>query len=218
MRQMKTERTGRSSTGRTQPSFSIVSTSVLKNLFVDKTYTEMQVRVLPSGLKEKTMGAIIQLRKMPEKCRDCPFAEDDVTFCRLRNTRLTFGSHRTDRMPLCPLENEGQYLSRVLRIKEKKQAQKQHSRAIKKAMVECCGTCVHNRKLFRYDYSRGGCEKTACEGFACAAFSEDGSIIHSVGKNIYGGLCDRYERRDSLNEQKTETDRSVSDDGGKGDE
>lgn len=58
------------------------------------------------------MGAIIRLRKMPDRCSDCPFANDEVSFCRLRNSSIIAGKKRNCRMPTCPLMNEGEYLSR----------------------------------------------------------------------------------------------------------
>ena len=57
------------------------------------------------------MGAIIRLHSMPSKCSECPFAADDVTRCRIRNTNIIAGKQRKNRMPLCPLRNEGEYLS-----------------------------------------------------------------------------------------------------------
>lgn len=53
------------------------------------------------------MGAIVRIDKMPGKCSECPFANEERTFCRLRNSRLIAGKSRNVRMPLCPLINEG---------------------------------------------------------------------------------------------------------------
>lgn len=61
------------------------------------------------------MGAIVRIDKMPGKCSECPFANEERTFCRLRNSRLIAGKSRSVRMPLCPLVNEGGYLSKQLR-------------------------------------------------------------------------------------------------------
>lgn len=67
------------------------------------------------------MGAIVRINKMPGKCSECLFANKEVTFCRLRNTGLIAGKKRPNRMPLCPLVNEGTYLTKQLRqIKFKK--------------------------------------------------------------------------------------------------
>ena len=63
------------------------------------------------------MGAILRLRKMPESCNECPFADKEVKYCRARNSTIIAGKKRSTRMPLCPLENEGKYLSNI--IKEK---------------------------------------------------------------------------------------------------
>lgn len=69
------------------------------------------------------MGAIIRIDKMPGKCSECPFTNKERTFCRLRNSRLIAGKNRNSRMPLCPLINEGEYLSeqfrRLKRLKNK---------------------------------------------------------------------------------------------------
>lgn len=51
------------------------------------------------------MGAVICLRKMPEDCRECPFAIEDKRFCMVRKVRIKVREWRTNRMPLCPLEN-----------------------------------------------------------------------------------------------------------------
>lgn len=61
------------------------------------------------------MGAIVRIDKMPEKCNECQFANKEKTFCRLRNTGLIAGKQRPVRMPLCPLVNEGTYLTKQLR-------------------------------------------------------------------------------------------------------
>lgn len=60
------------------------------------------------------MGAIIWLRKMPETCRDCPLADKENELCRIRgNSRIIAMKQRSNRMPMCPLENEGKYLTRI---------------------------------------------------------------------------------------------------------
>lgn len=61
------------------------------------------------------MGAILRLDKMPAKCSECPFAYDDVKRCQLRTASLIAGKTRPNRMPLCPLQNEGEYLSTLLK-------------------------------------------------------------------------------------------------------
>lgn len=60
------------------------------------------------------MGAILRLDKMPAKCSECPFAYDDMQHCRLRSSSLIAGKTRQNRMPLCPLQNEGKYISSLL--------------------------------------------------------------------------------------------------------
>lgn len=62
------------------------------------------------------MGAIVRIGKMPGKCSECPFANEEKTFCRLRNSKLIAGKRRPVRMPLCPLVNEGEYLTEQLPI------------------------------------------------------------------------------------------------------
>lgn len=59
------------------------------------------------------MGGIIRLYKMPESCSKCDFSNEDVTFCRLRNSGIIAGKTRDCRMPLCPIKNEGEYLTRM---------------------------------------------------------------------------------------------------------
>lgn len=61
------------------------------------------------------MGAILKLSKMPANCRECIFAEDNVTYCRLRKSRIIASQERRTRMPLCPLRNEGQYLNQLIK-------------------------------------------------------------------------------------------------------
>ncbi len=63
------------------------------------------------------MGAILRLRKMPGCCNKCPFVDKEVKYCRARKSTIIAGKERSTRMPLCPLENEGKYLSNI--IKEK---------------------------------------------------------------------------------------------------
>lgn len=64
---------------------------------------------------EVIMGAILRLDKMPTKCSVCPFAYDDVQRCKLRSSSLISGKTRPNRMPLCPLQNEGKYISALLK-------------------------------------------------------------------------------------------------------
>lgn len=65
------------------------------------------------------MGAIVKLDKMPERCNKCLFANEDITFCRLRNSKLIRGRYRKTRMPLCPLVNEGAYITNQIRAIKK---------------------------------------------------------------------------------------------------
>lgn len=58
------------------------------------------------------MGAIVRIDKMPVKCSECPFSNKEITICRLRNSKLIEGKRRNTRMPLCPLINEGTYLTK----------------------------------------------------------------------------------------------------------
>lgn len=60
------------------------------------------------------MGAVICLKRMPENCRKCPFANEDKRYCMVRKTRIIAWEFRTNRMPLCPLENEGEYFTRKM--------------------------------------------------------------------------------------------------------
>lgn len=61
------------------------------------------------------MGAIIRLNKMPENCSSCPFSYDEVRCCKLREARIIAGKTRKRRMPLCPLQNEGEYISKIIK-------------------------------------------------------------------------------------------------------
>ena len=61
------------------------------------------------------MGAIIKLKTMPSKCSECPFSDKEARYCRLRDSMIIAGARRSVRMPLCPLRNEGAYLSDVLK-------------------------------------------------------------------------------------------------------
>lgn len=62
------------------------------------------------------MGAIIRMFKMPGKCSECPFADAEIRFCRLRNSTIIAGKTRDIRMPLCPLINEGEYLTKAIKM------------------------------------------------------------------------------------------------------
>lgn len=61
------------------------------------------------------MGAILRLDRMPAKCSECLFAYDNVRRCKLRSASLIAGQTRQNRMPLCPLQNEGEYISTLLK-------------------------------------------------------------------------------------------------------
>lgn len=61
------------------------------------------------------MGAILRIKKMPAKCSKCPFADENIKFCRVRNSKIILGKKRSRRMPLCPLINEGEYLTNMLK-------------------------------------------------------------------------------------------------------
>lgn len=58
------------------------------------------------------MGAVICINKMPENCRKCPFSSEDKRICMVRKVRIIAWEWRDNRMPLCPLENEGEYFTR----------------------------------------------------------------------------------------------------------
>ena len=62
------------------------------------------------------MGAIVRIDRMPAKCGECLFANDEKTYCRLRGSRIIQGKRRTSRMALCPLVNEGAYLTKMIRL------------------------------------------------------------------------------------------------------
>lgn len=65
------------------------------------------------------MGAILKLLKMPTSCKECMFAEKDITYCRLRKSNIIAGQQRRTRMPLCPLQNEGAYLTKIIKTIKK---------------------------------------------------------------------------------------------------
>lgn len=81
------------------------------------------------------MGAIMCLRKMPSKCSECIFADKEVEYCRLRNSSINAGKIRNVRMPLCLLENEGEYLTRK-KEQLKRIVKNDKQREIKKALLE----------------------------------------------------------------------------------
>lgn len=59
------------------------------------------------------MGAILNLKKMPSKCSECYFLDyKDKNYCHARQRHIIMGKTRPNRMPLCPLENEGEYMAR----------------------------------------------------------------------------------------------------------
>lgn len=71
---------------------------------------------LEHGKDRWNMGAIVRIAKMPAKCSECLFANEEVTYCRLRDSRIICGKQRESRMALCPLVNEGDYLTKTLRL------------------------------------------------------------------------------------------------------
>ena len=74
------------------------------------------MRYVLSLKKLLNMGCIVKLDKMPEHCRVCPFSKNQFNvqgYCRLRDSRIIAYKNRTTRLPLCPLINEGEYLSKV---------------------------------------------------------------------------------------------------------
>lgn len=58
------------------------------------------------------MGAIINLWKMPQKCSECPLADEEVKHCAVKPGGIIAGEKRDCRMPLCPMMSEGEYLSK----------------------------------------------------------------------------------------------------------
>jgi len=58
-----------------------------------------------------------------------------------------------------------------------------------------CSNCRYNLKLKKYDYSKGGCEHTEMEGFACMAFAPEGDAIWMVGGDPDNDLCEEWAPR-----------------------
>lgn len=52
---------------------------------------------------------------------------------------------------------------------------------------ECCENCKFCKDIEIFDYkSDGGCDHIRAEGFACLAYTDDGTVIHmkNVDKSI----------------------------------
>jgi len=56
----------------------------------------------------------------------------------------------------------------------------------------CCATCRNKMPLTKFDYSKGGCEHTKLEGFACLAFEAEREIVWMVGINENADKCECY--------------------------
>lgn len=75
--------------------------------------------------------------KMPEKCGECPFADAEIKFCILRGkSPIIAGKTRDIRMPLCPLINEGAYLTNMLKNKILRHFIKRKNRSNAKEVAE----------------------------------------------------------------------------------
>lgn len=62
-------------------------------------------------------------------------------------------------------------------------------------MRDCCKTCRHRLELVRYDYSKGGCEHTSLDGFACTALAYEGTVVWMVELEE-DQKCEAYEPED----------------------
>ena len=67
---------------------------------------------------------------------------------------------------------------------------------------ECCATCKHRFKAYKWDYSHEGCEHTDMEGFICMAHGHEGAAIWMIG--VENGFCECYESKRRI---KDEADR-----------
>ena len=56
----------------------------------------------------------------------------------------------------------------------------------------CCNNCKYKMELIKFDYSRGGCEHTPYDGFACVALIHDGVVTHMVGIDPDSGMCEMF--------------------------
>ena len=61
-----------------------------------------------------------------------------------------------------------------------------------KKVKECCATCKNRMKIVKYDYSKGGCQHTDMEGFACESFVVEGVVVWMVGVDPEKGMCECY--------------------------
>ena len=58
------------------------------------------------------MGAIFNLKRMPRKCGECYFLDDKIQdYCHARKGYIIAPMRRSNRMPLCLLESEGEYMT-----------------------------------------------------------------------------------------------------------
>lgn len=61
--------------------------------------------------------------------------------------------------------------------------------------MECCLNCRYRYMLTKFDYSQGGCEHTAMEGYVCMAFADDGQAVWMAGIDPRSNKCAAYEQR-----------------------
>ena len=61
-------------------------------------------------------------------------------------------------------------------------------------MTECCSNCRMKVELQTWDYSKVGSDnwKTTEPGYVCMAFASEGTVIHMVGHDPDGGMCEMY--------------------------
>ena len=59
--------------------------------------------------------------------------------------------------------------------------------------TECCDNCKLKLKLKKADYSKGGCEDTYMDGYACMVFADEGVVTWMVGCDPNKERCECYQ-------------------------
>ena len=68
-------------------------------------------------------------------------------------------------------------------------------------MKENCGNCRNRFKLWKSDYSKGGCEHSNPDGYICMAFANEGIADWMVGLEEEHGMCECYQPKESKHER-----------------
>lgn len=59
-----------------------------------------------------------------------------------------------------------------------------------------CANCRHQYDIRKWDYSHGGCEHTAPDGFICIGEPSVGIAVWIVGIDSDFGMCECYEPKE----------------------